>query len=94
MTETDDAGVPQTFPVSEGARRLGVTEDWYLRQLRAKKLPGHKIGRTWRLTDSDVLQALDLTYQPADPVLPDAWGLTPTSRRRLNRALPRRRPDI
>ena len=88
MTSTETI---TTFDVAEGARRLGVTEDWYLRQLRAKKLPGHKIGRTWRLTDNDVQQALDTTYQPAAPVLADPSGLTPTSRRRLNRALPTRR---
>jgi excisionase family DNA binding protein len=76
---------PLTFSVVEGAQRLGVTEDWYLRQLRGKRLPGHKIGRQWRLTESDVQAALDITFQPAVPVAVDPAGLTPTSRRRLTR---------
>lgn len=77
-----------TFPVEEGAARLGVSLDWYMRQLRARKLPGHKIGRTWRLTDSDVTAALELTAMPATPNHADPAGLTPGSRRRLNRNKP------
>lgn len=74
-----------TFDVEEGAQRLGVTADWYMRQLRARKLPGHKIGRTWRLTDDDVAQALKLTATTTNPAHADPAGLTPGSRRRLNR---------
>lgn len=74
-----------TFDVSEGAARLGVTTDWYMRQLRARKLPGHKIGRTWRLTNEDLQKALELTAIAANPRHTDPAGLTPGSRRRLNR---------
>lgn len=77
-----------TFPVDEGARRLGVSTDWYLRQLRARKLPGHKVGRNWRLTDQDVEEALTLTAKPADPPTADSAGLTPRSRRRLTHPRP------
>ncbi|WP_221273553.1 helix-turn-helix domain-containing protein [Prescottella equi] len=74
-----------TYTVAEAAAKLGITEAWYLRQLRARNLPGHKLGRQWRLTDDDIAQALELTAQPASPrpVLPA--GLTPTSRRQLDR---------
>lgn len=75
-----------TFDVAEGAARLGVTTDWYMRQLRARKLPGHKIGRTWRLTDDDLTKALELTAIAANPTHTDPAGLTPGSRRRLNRS--------
>lgn len=75
-----------TFDVAEGAARLGVTTDWYMRQLRARKLPGHKIGRTWRLTDDDLTKALELTAISANPTHTDPAGLTPGSRRRLNRS--------
>ena len=75
-----------TFDVAEGAVRLGVTTDWYMRQLRARKLPGHKIGRTWRLTDDDLTKALELTAIAANPTHTDPAGLTPGSRRRLNRS--------
>lgn len=74
-----------TFDVEEGARRLGVTVDWYMRQLRNRKLPGHKIANRWRLTDDDVQKALELTAIPANPTHADPAGLTPGSRRRLNR---------
>lgn len=74
-----------TFDVEVGAQRLGVTTGWYLTQLRARKLPGHKLGNRWRLTEEDVQKALELTAIPAHPTHTDPAGLTPTSRRRINR---------
>ncbi|MFI7172328.1 helix-turn-helix domain-containing protein [Rhodococcoides fascians] len=74
-----------TFDVAEGAARLGVSTDWYMRQLRARKLPGHKLGNRWRLTNEDVERALELTAIAANPSHTDPAGLTPGSRRRLNR---------
>ncbi|CRK51805.1 hypothetical protein RHCRD62_30469 [Rhodococcus sp. RD6.2] len=62
---------------------------WDLRQLRARKLPGHRIGRQWRLTESDLEGALDLTAVPAAPRNIDPAGATPTTRRRANRRLGR-----
>lgn len=80
MTTTETT----TYPVGEGARRLGQTEDWYLRRLRAKELPGHKIGRKWRLTESDIAAALDITAsQAVNRPRPDATGLRAGSRRHL-----------
>ncbi|MFC9514369.1 helix-turn-helix domain-containing protein [Nocardiaceae bacterium NPDC056970] len=76
---------PQAFTVADGAARLGQTEAWYLRQLRGRHLPGHKIGRKWMLTEDDIRQALELTAIAATPRMPDPAGLTPTSRRRANR---------
>lgn len=93
MTE-DQPAVPEivptppralTFDVEEGAARLGVTVDWYMRQLRAWKLPGHKLGNRWKLTDDDLQKALELTAVAANPTQADPAGLTPGSRRRLNR---------
>lgn len=75
-----------TFDVAEGAARLGVTVDWYMRQLRARKLPGHKLGNRWRLTDDDLHKALELTAIAANPTHTDPTGLTPGSRRRTNRS--------
>ena len=76
---------PLTMSVAEAAKRLGVKEGWYAAQLRASKLPGHKMGNRWRLTEDDVQKALELTYRPARVVPPDPAGLTPGSRRRLDR---------
>lgn len=72
-----------TFTVADGAARLGQTEAWYLRQLRARKLPGHKIGRQWRLTESDLTQALEITAVAA--VVAPVDIATPTTRRRYSR---------
>lgn len=74
-----------TFDVEVGAQRLGVTKGWYMNQLRARKLPGHKLGNRWRLTDDDVQKALELTATKAHPTHTDPAGLTPGSRRRINR---------
>lgn len=77
---------PLTMSVADAAKRLGVLEGWYATQLRAGKLPGHKLGRTWRITEEDLRGALELTSRPARAVAPDPAGLTPGSRRRLERA--------
>lgn len=75
----------RTFSVAEGAAFFGQTEHWYATQLRARKLPGHKIGRQWRLTERDILDALDMFARPAMVPPPDPSGLTPLSRRRNKR---------
>jgi excisionase family DNA binding protein len=71
--------------VEEGAARLGVSRDWYMRQLRARKLPGHKLNNKWRLSEQDLADALDITAMPASVVHADPAGLTPRSRSRINR---------
>ena len=70
------AAAEETYPVEEGARRLHKSRAWYLRQLNAGLLPGHRAGRTWFLTERDIQQALEQTAQPAnDP--PPAVTETP-----------------
>lgn len=76
-----------TYTVAEAAAKLRVTEAWYVNQLRARNLPGHKLGRQWRLTDDDIAQALELTAQPAFPQPRDPSGLTPRSRAHLERRM-------
>ncbi|WP_064078352.1 hypothetical protein [Prescottella equi] len=83
MTDTTEA--IHAFPVADGAARLGQTEAWYLRQLRNRKLPGHKIGRKWMLTEDDIRQALELTAIAATPKYVDPAGLSQRSRQHLNR---------
>lgn len=81
-----------TLPVSVGAERLGVSEDWYMRQLRKSRFPGRKIGRSWRLTEDDIRAAIEIVARPAVSTPPAsvessaapgsfAAGLTPRSRR-------------
>ncbi len=73
------------YSVAEAAELLHVTEDWYLKRLRARKLPGHKSGRTWTLSVEDIQAAKGAMAVPAIAPKPDPAGLTPTSRRRLSR---------
>lgn len=54
-----------TYPVSAGARALGKSERWYTQQLKTGRFPGHKAGRTWFLTASDIAAAIHATRHPA-----------------------------
>ncbi|KZM68320.1 hypothetical protein AWN90_10530 [Nocardia terpenica] len=76
-------GVEKTYSVAEGAAVLRQSEAWYLGRLRRGELPGHRAGRKWYLTESDLRAAVELTAQPATVPAPDPVGLTPRSRRRL-----------
>lgn len=73
------------FSVKEAAELLSVTEDWYVKRLRARKLPGHKSGRIWTLSVEDIQAAKDYMAVPAIAPKTDPHGLTPTSRRRVSR---------
>ncbi len=81
-TRFDDAAdavaVPHepTYPVNVGARALHKSEAWYLRQLKAGSLLGHRVGRRWFLTSADIAAAIEYSA-PAPP--------------RHRRGLPRRR---
>lgn len=57
---------------------------WLQDQIRAKKIPAHKIGRHWVLTDSDIEQALDMwaSKPVANPDAPFRFTPTPSSLRR------------
>lgn len=72
-----------TMSPAEAAERLGKTEDWVLNGLRTGRLPGRKLGRTWRMTEEDVAEVIGYFAVPAT-YRSDPAGLTPTSRRRLN----------
>lgn len=76
-----------TYPVSVGARALHKSEAWYLRQLKAGALPGHRAGRTWFLTAADIAAALEHTATAATP--PQRPTLSPAQQPRRRR---RRRP--
>jgi hypothetical protein len=63
---------------------------WLQKEIRARRITAHKIGRHWRMTDRDIDQMLDArrnTTQPPTAVAPlresNHLGLSPTSLRRL-----------
>lgn len=74
---------PELHPIEHGAKILHITRDTYIRNLRNRTWPGHKIARRWWLTDADIQAALDLTATTAEHAPTDP--LTPTTRRNLER---------
>lgn len=63
---------------------LAPSARWLQDQIRAKKIPAHKIGRHWVMTDSDIEQMLEITAStpvPKTAVMP-RLSLTATSLRR------------
>jgi len=71
----------KTYPVAYGVKAIGApSERWYVARLRDGRLPGRKVGRHWRLTEQDIIDALDILKN--DPHVTDApTGLTPRSTR-------------
>lgn len=62
---------------------LAPSARWLQDQIRAKKIPAHKIGRHWIMTDSDIEQMLELTAStPAPKAEMPCLSLTATSLRR------------
>ncbi|MEV6555924.1 helix-turn-helix domain-containing protein [Nocardia sp. NPDC051756] len=74
---------PRLYTTAEAAERLQRSEDWYVKQLRARKLPGRKAGRFWRVSDDDIQAAIDSMAVPVITPEADPSGLSSRSRRRL-----------
>jgi hypothetical protein len=84
---------PLTYDLAEAAERIGgVSEKWLATQLRQGKLPGRKVGRHWRMTQSDIEAAVELFGVRPQAISSEGdsvsskdgpAGLTKTSRRRL-----------
>jgi len=74
---------PRLYTPEEAAELLRVTEDWYVKQLRARRLPGRKAGKFWRVSAEDIQAAIDSMAVPVIAVKPDPSGLSSRSRRRL-----------
>ncbi|AEK08006.1 hypothetical protein ANAYA_47 [Mycobacterium phage Anaya] len=78
-----------TRPLAEVAALIPCSERWLTEQVRAGRVPGRKIGRSWRMTQADIDAALEsFRVSPESgrkSVAPPAnrpLALTPTSRRR------------
>jgi hypothetical protein len=84
---------PLTYDLAEAARRIGgISEKWLATQLRQGKLRGRKVGRHWRMTDTDIKDAVERfgvgpqtnsVERGSVRVEGGPSGLTKTSRRRL-----------
>jgi hypothetical protein len=75
------AAVPATTSLPEAATHIGCTEVWLTRQLIARRLPGYKAARKWRMTAADIDQAINICREPAAPNLPVPTVIRPRRRR-------------
>lgn len=81
----------QTYPVSVGARALGKSERWYIQRLKSGRFPGHKAGRTWFLTASDINAAIEASRSPSSRPAKRQPPPQPTDRARPNPPRPTKR---
>lgn len=76
-----------TYSIADVADRMGAPSvRWVLDQIRAGRFPARKIGRSWRMTDEDVADALDAcrnSVRQRSDTSEALAGLTPASKRRL-----------
>lgn len=79
--------VTRTYAAEEAAELMGAPSvRWLIEQLRAGRFQGYKVGRHWRMTEDDVLAAVEACRPPRTRRLAEASmsaGLTRTSRRRV-----------
>lgn len=65
---------------------LAPSVRWLQDQIRANKIPAHKIGRHWVMTDADLEAALEAWAAKPGPAMPTSGSfplsLTATSQRR------------
>jgi hypothetical protein len=79
--------VNRTYSLEQAGKQIGVpSRRWLIERLRDGRFPGRKVGREWRMTDQDIIDALDLCKN--DPRVAAApTGLTPRSRNRTGSEL-------
>lgn len=86
---------PFLFTLDQTAQRLGCKPRWLADQLRARRFPGHKVGRKWMLTEDDVHEIVQRCAVVAEasqctgsatPPIPQGSSMTRTTARRLRRA--------
>ncbi|MGW0249849.1 DNA-binding protein [Nocardia goodfellowii] len=101
--EQPDVGETMTHSLEYAVERIGAPSvDWLARRLSAREFPARRVGRSWRMTDSDIAETIRRLAQPAIPVVqPDvpetaqlsnsiAAGLSRRSRLHLERKRYRR----
>jgi len=76
--------VATTYDVDFGVEQTGApSKRWYIVRLRKGIFPGRKVGRTWRLTESDIDAAIEILKSTNRTTDATRRGLTDHSRRRV-----------
>ncbi|ADG98578.1 DNA binding domain protein, excisionase family [Segniliparus rotundus DSM 44985] len=72
---------PRTYSPAEAATVLGCSTSWLEKELRARRAPGSKLGKRWRLTEADVEAVMRANRREA-ACDANPWGLAPGSIRK------------
>ena len=69
----------KTYSTGEVFGPIGApSKRWLDKQLNDGRFPGRKVGRSWRMTERDVADAIEICKNDFDGVVSDApSGLTP-----------------
>lgn len=59
------ARYPVVMTSGDVAEALNIREDLAIKHMRARKLPGFKVGGAWRVRRSDIQKVMEGTWQPA-----------------------------
>jgi excisionase family DNA binding protein len=59
------AQYPVVMTSGDVARALNIREELAIKHMRAGKLPGFKVGGSWRVRRADIQQVMEGTWQPA-----------------------------
>lgn len=79
--------VSLTYDIADSAQKMGSSQRWLVDELRAGRLPGRKVAGHWRMTEQDIIDALELCSNRSRGIGADGeevTGLTSTSRKRLS----------
>ena len=83
--------VKPTYSTGYAAQQIGASsERWVIDQIRSGRFTARKIGRTWRMTEQDIAEALDAcrnTRHLQTDTDPRPSGSNPTSNKRLGGAV-------
>ena len=72
----------KVYSTGQAYKQMGApSERWLIEKLRSGEFPGRKVGRNWRMTEEDILDALDTCKNEGIAATPS--GLTPRSRKRV-----------
>jgi excisionase family DNA binding protein len=61
ITTTSTTESADVLTPADVAERFGKSESWVTAEARAGRLPGSKVGRSWRFTEVDLIEYLGRT---------------------------------
>jgi excisionase family DNA binding protein len=62
---------PAVMTTGDVAKALNIREDLAIKHMRVGKLPGFKVGGSWRVRRSEIQAVMEGTWHPAGPPVDD-----------------------